>query len=160
MDTNKLEEIIQEVVQEESPPSPKEVAAPPEPEAPKKKRVATEKQLAALAKGRETRAKNKKEKEWMKEVKLKMLEKIHQRVESFDMSALMNKIDRMTSGQKRQVFEDYDEPKPRAKPKKIETPEIEEESEEEENDPPCDCFFTSRMKPTVHDTGEYDFFCK
>ena len=157
---NKLEEIITEAIQEEAPPSPPPPPPPPEPEAPKKKRVATEKQLAALAKGRETRARNKAEKDRMKGVKLKMLERIHDRVESFDLSGLMSKLENIAPqsiAPQRYSTGEYEAPKPKPK-KKIETPEIEEEPEEEEED--CPCFFTTKMKPTIHDTGENDFFCK
>ena len=62
-------------------------------EAPKtKKKPRTEKQIAALAKGRATKARNKELKEIEERQKNQMLEKIHQKVESFDMSTLMNKI--------------------------------------------------------------------
>ena len=111
-----LTEIIQQVVQEEEQPKPE-----PEPEPVKKKRVPTEKQLAALAKGRETRARNKAEKDRMKNVKLKMLEKIHDRVESFDMNALIRKMDEI-------IYKPPPTPKLEKPKKKIvveEPPEIE-----------------------------------
>ena len=134
-----LTEIIQQVVQEEEQPKPE-----PEPEPVKKKRVPTEKQLAALAKGRETRARNKAEKDRMKNVKLKMLEKIHDRVESFDMNALIRKMDEI-------IYKPPPSPKLEKPKKKIvveEPPEIEpptpppEEQEEEVEDN----FFTRQLK--------------
>ena len=136
-----LTEIIQQVVQEEEQPKPE-----PEPEPVKKKRVPTEKQLAALTKGRETRARNKVEKDRMKNVKLKMLEKIHDRVESFDMNALIRKMDEI-------VYKPPPTPKLEKPKKKIvveEPPEIEpptpppEEQEEEEEVE--DNFFTRQLK--------------
>ena len=148
-----LTEIIQQVVQEEEQPKPE-----PEPEPVKKKRVPTEKQLAALAKGRETRARNKAEKDRMKNVKLKMLEKIHDRVESFDMNALIKKMDEIIY--KPPPTPKLEKPKRRAKtpPPELEPAQPPKPEEEEEEEEETD-FFTSNTCPHF-ESDEYDFFTR
>ena len=149
---NNLEEIISEALKEES-------EAPPPPPVEKKKKQATEKQLAALAKGRETRARNKVQKEQIKSQKLQMLEKIHSRVESFDMNCLMRKIESMTQTKVEAVKKEKQTKAPSAEIDPP-TPEPEPQTPIEEEE---FCHFTRNMrtipdKKNNFDSGEYSFF--
>ena len=153
MENSNLEEVkpsVDEIIQEAL----KEEQAEPEPSKAKTKKQPSEKQLAALQRGRETRARNKQEKEKLKSQKMRMLEKIHMRVESFDVDSLMKKMNQVLAV--RATNEPKVETKVESKTVEIDPPTPEPEPEEEEEP----CFFTKGMKPTVYETGQYDFFCR
>ena len=144
-----LTEIVQEVIQQEQPPQ--------ESEADKKERIKYEKKCLALEKARATRAKNKASKDQIKHQKMKMIEKIHDRVESFDMTALMKKMDeiiykppnvpRLEKPKKKEVIDEYPEIEPR-------TPSPPPEEEEDQYN-----IFKSKARAKLfNDSGEYSIF--
>ena len=151
---NKLEEIMTEAMKEETTQLP-----PQETEEQKKERIKYEKKCASLEKARATRARNKAAKEQKKEIKMKMLEKIHERVESLDLSALMNKIDEIATRRPQKYYPtaEYEAPKPK---KKVETAEIVEEESEEEVEEEVPFLMRKVIEQPVYETDEYSFLTK
>ena len=139
---NKLEELISKAIEEQT-----DQPAPVKPV----KKERTPAQIAALEKGRATRAKNLAGKKIIKEQKMRMLEKIHERVESMDMDKLMKKMEELATAKQRDRS-----PPPVKEKKTISTsveidpptpePEPEQEEQEEEQQQQEPWFFDKKKK--------------
>ena len=116
---------------------------------------------AALKKGRETRARNKAQKEQLKSQKLQMLEKIHSRVESFDMNSLMRKIENIAQTKVETVKQPkQSKQEPSCEIEEPSTPPPEEEPEEEESGLNAYLNNTIERKTNTFGSGLYDFISK
>ena len=141
---NKLEELISKAIEEQT-----DQPAPVKPV----KKERTPAQIAALEKGRATRAKNLAGKKIIKEQKMRMLEKIHERVESMDMDKLMKKMEELARAKQRATSP------PLVKEKKTistsveidpPTPPEEEEEQEEEQEQEEEAWFFDKKKKTFY----------